>query len=137
MASFAALGDMILAEPGALIGFAGPRVIQETLRTELPEGFQTAEFLLDRGFVDKIVSRKELRDDIGRALGFLWTYTDEQLAAFAPAEPEVADETSEDTDEPTDQSAPDGDAADPAVVTAADEDDGASGEDEARTEDPA
>jgi acetyl-CoA carboxylase carboxyl transferase subunit beta len=82
MASFAALGDVILAEPGALIGFAGPRVIRETLRTELPEGFQTAEFLLERGFIDRIVKRSELRDDIATAIDFLWTYTDEQREKY-------------------------------------------------------
>lgn len=60
-ASFAMLGDVILAEPGALIGFAGPRVIEQTIGQKLPEGFQSAEFLLDHGFVDKIVERKNLR----------------------------------------------------------------------------
>lgn len=60
-ASFAMLGDVILAEPGALIGFAGPRVIQQTIGQKLPEGFQRAEFLLEHGFVDKIVERKNLR----------------------------------------------------------------------------
>ena len=62
MASFASLGDVILAEPRALIGFAGPRVIKETTQRELPEGFQTAEFLLEHGLVDQIVPRHELRD---------------------------------------------------------------------------
>ena len=60
-ASFAMLGDVILAEPGALIGFAGPRVIEQTIGQKLPEGFQRAEFLLEHGFVDKIVERKKLR----------------------------------------------------------------------------
>lgn len=60
-ASFAMLGDVILAEPGALIGFAGPRVIEQTIGQKLPEGFQRAEFLLDHGFVDKIVERRNLR----------------------------------------------------------------------------
>lgn len=60
-ASFAMLGDIILAEPGALIGFAGPRVIEQTIGQKLPEGFQRAEFLLEHGFVDKIVERKNLR----------------------------------------------------------------------------
>lgn len=65
MASFASLGDLILAEPGALIGFAGPRVIKETTQQkELPEGFQTAEFLLERGLIDQVVSRQDLRDRI-------------------------------------------------------------------------
>jgi acetyl-CoA carboxylase carboxyl transferase subunit beta len=60
-ASYAMLGDVILAEPGALIGFAGPRVIRETIGQELPEGFQRAEFLLEHGFVDAVVSRDRLR----------------------------------------------------------------------------
>lgn len=67
-ASFAMLGDAILAEPGALIGFAGPRVIKETIRQDLPDGFQTAEFLEEHGMVDRIVPRHELRGAIGRLL---------------------------------------------------------------------
>ncbi len=67
-ASFAMLGDIILAEPGAFIGFAGPRVIRDTIRQELPEGFQTAEFLLEHGFVDKIVERQALRKVLGQCL---------------------------------------------------------------------
>ena len=62
MASFASLGDVIIAEPEALIGFAGPRVIKETTQQDLPEGFQTSEFLLERGLVDLIVPRPEIRD---------------------------------------------------------------------------
>ena len=62
MASYASLGDVILAEPKALIGFAGRRVIKETTRADLPEGFQTSEFLLDRGLIDQIVPRHEMRD---------------------------------------------------------------------------
>jgi acetyl-CoA carboxylase carboxyl transferase subunit beta len=72
-ASFAFLGDLILAEPKALIGFAGPRVIQQTIGQELPEGFQRSEFLLQHGMVDRIVSRLELREQLGvllRLLGF-------------------------------------------------------------------
>ena len=61
-ASFASLGDIIIAEPGAMIGFAGPRVIEQTIGESLPEGFQTAEFLLEHGFIDKIVERKDLKD---------------------------------------------------------------------------
>jgi len=64
-ASFAMLGDIICGEPGALIGFAGPRVIKETIRKELPEGFQRSEFLLEHGFLDFILHRKELRDKMG------------------------------------------------------------------------
>ena len=63
-ASFAMLGDIILAEPKALIGFAGPRVIQQTIRQELPEGFQSSEFLLEHGFVDAVISRKQLKDTL-------------------------------------------------------------------------
>jgi acetyl-CoA carboxylase carboxyl transferase subunit beta len=67
-ASFAMLGDVIIAEPGAMIGFAGPGVIKETMETDLPPGFQTAEFLLKRGFVDMIVHRRKLRDEISRLI---------------------------------------------------------------------
>ena len=63
-ASFASLGDIILAEPGAMIGFAGQRVIKQTIGEELPEGFQTAEFLLEHGFIDKIVERKDLKETL-------------------------------------------------------------------------
>ncbi len=69
MASYASLGDVILAEPGALIGFAGPRVIKETTQQALPEGFQTAEFLLEHGLLDQIVPRPEMRDRLGSLLG--------------------------------------------------------------------
>lgn len=67
-ASFAMLGDAIVAEPGAVIGFAGPRVIKQTLGQDLPEGFQTAEFLLDHGMVDQVVHRKLLRETLSRLL---------------------------------------------------------------------
>ena len=67
-ASFAMLGDIILAEPGALIGFAGPRVIRQTIGQELPEGFQRAEFLLEHGFVDAIVKRDELKKTLAHLL---------------------------------------------------------------------
>jgi acetyl-CoA carboxylase carboxyl transferase subunit beta len=70
-ASFAMLGDLNVAEPGALIGFAGPRVIQQTIRQELPEGFQRSEFLLEHGFVDMVVPRHELKATIGRCLAHL------------------------------------------------------------------
>jgi acetyl-CoA carboxylase carboxyl transferase subunit beta len=71
MASFAALGDVILAEPKALIGFAGPRVIEQTIKQELPKGFQTSEFLLDHGFVDMIVDRRKMKDEISRLISYL------------------------------------------------------------------
>ncbi|RKY07605.1 MAG: acetyl-CoA carboxylase carboxyl transferase subunit beta [Planctomycetota bacterium] len=69
-ASFAMLGDTIIAEPKALIGFAGPRVIQQTIKIELPEGFQTSEFLKEHGFVDMIVHRKDLRSELGRLIDY-------------------------------------------------------------------
>ena len=65
-ASFAFIGDVVIAEPGALIGFAGPRVIEQTVRETLPEGFQRAEFLRDHGMVDLVVHRHKLRDTISR-----------------------------------------------------------------------
>ncbi len=70
-ASFAMLGDLNVAEPGALIGFAGPRVIEQTIRQKLPEGFQRAEFLLEHGFLDAVVPRSELKDYLARSLAFL------------------------------------------------------------------
>ncbi|MHC4655054.1 MAG: acetyl-CoA carboxylase, carboxyltransferase subunit beta [Planctomycetota bacterium] len=69
-ASFAMLGDCIIAEPGALIGFAGPRTIAETIKVELPEGFQTAEFMLEHGFVDMIVHRRDMRSEIARLIDY-------------------------------------------------------------------
>jgi acetyl-CoA carboxylase carboxyl transferase subunit beta len=70
-ASYAMLGDLNIAEPGALIGFAGPRVIEQTIRQKLPEGFQRSEFLLEKGFLDAIVPRREMKDYISRALDFM------------------------------------------------------------------
>jgi len=70
-ASFAMLGDLNVAEPGALIGFAGPRVIEQTIRQKLPEGFQRSEFLLEHGFLDAIVERKDLKTYLARALDFM------------------------------------------------------------------
>ena len=69
-ASFASLGDLVFAEPKALIGFAGPRTIKATIRVELPEGFQTSEFLLEHGFVDRIVHREKLKTEIARAIDY-------------------------------------------------------------------
>jgi acetyl-CoA carboxylase carboxyl transferase subunit beta len=65
------LGDLNIAEPGALIGFAGPRVIEQTIRQKLPEGFQRAEFLLEHGMVDAVVHRREMKDYIARALDWM------------------------------------------------------------------
>jgi acetyl-CoA carboxylase carboxyl transferase subunit beta len=70
-ASFAMLGDLNVAEPGALIGFAGPRVIEQTIREKLPPGFQRAEFLLEHGMLDMVVDRRELKKALVRSLRFL------------------------------------------------------------------
>jgi acetyl-CoA carboxylase carboxyl transferase subunit beta len=69
-ASFASLGDVVFAEPKALIGFAGPRTIKATIRIELPKGFQTSEFLLEHGYIDRIVSRKDLQSEIARTIDY-------------------------------------------------------------------
>src|SRR5438045_6722676 len=70
-ASYAMLGDVNIAEPGALIGFAGPRVIEQTIRQKLPEGFQRSEFLLEHGMLDAVVHRKDMKGYISRALDFM------------------------------------------------------------------
>ena len=70
-ASLATLGDILIAEPNALIGFAGPRVIEQTIREKLPEGFQRAEYLLEHGAIDQIVDRRQLRSSIARQIGML------------------------------------------------------------------
>jgi len=67
-ASFASLGDIILAEPNALIGFAGPRVIEQTINQKLPEGFQRSEFMEEKGFIDKVVDRHDLKDVLSKLL---------------------------------------------------------------------
>lgn len=71
-ASFAMTGDLNIAEPNALIGFAGPRVIEQTIKQELPKGFQRSEFLLEHGMIDRIVPRKEMRSEVGRILRHFW-----------------------------------------------------------------
>ena len=70
-ASFAMLGDIIIAEKGSMIGFAGKRVIEETIKEQLPEDFQTAEYLLDHGMIDIVVHRKDLRDTLAKVLSYL------------------------------------------------------------------
>src|SRR5262245_54692323 len=80
LASFASLANVILAEPTALVGFAGPRVIRQTIGQDLPEGFQRAEFVLEKGFVDRIVHRQHMREEVGRLLEFFWRST----RGFAP-----------------------------------------------------
>ncbi|MDH3891627.1 MAG: acetyl-CoA carboxylase, carboxyltransferase subunit beta [candidate division Zixibacteria bacterium] len=72
MASYASLGDVIIAEPKALLGFAGPRVIQQTIGQDLPEGFQSSEFFLEKGFLDKIVPRQDLRNTVVKLLRAMW-----------------------------------------------------------------
>jgi acetyl-CoA carboxylase carboxyl transferase subunit beta len=90
-ASFAMLGDLNIAEPGALIGFAGPRVIEQTIRQKLPEGFQRSEFLLEHGFLDAIVNRKEMKQYIHQALSWMTLDQSEQKEeAPAPAESTTA-----------------------------------------------
>src|SRR5262249_33536533 len=79
-ASFAMLGDLNIAEPGALIGFAGPRVIEQTIRQKLPPGFQRSEFLLEHGMLDAVVPRKELQSYISLALEFMTHGSQEQSA---------------------------------------------------------
>lgn len=86
-ASFAMLGDVILAEPGAMIGFAGPRVIEQTIRQKLPEGFQRAEFLLRHGIIDSIVPRAELRPKLGQLLRLLRGDRAASAANTEPASP--------------------------------------------------
>jgi acetyl-CoA carboxylase carboxyl transferase subunit beta len=71
-ASFAMLGDLNIAEPGALIGFAGPRVIEQTIRQSLPEGFQRSEFLMEHGFLDLVVKRPEMKETLARCLQHLY-----------------------------------------------------------------
>ena len=79
-ASFAMIGDIVLAEPKALIGFAGPRVIEQTVRQKLPEGFQRAEFLVTKGAVDMIVDRRKMREEIARLLALLQDQAVEVIA---------------------------------------------------------
>ncbi len=80
-ASFASLGDLIVAEPEALIGFAGPRVIKDTTQANLPEGFQTSEFLLKKGLIDRIIDRRNLREEIGLCLEYFTSCANSKVAA--------------------------------------------------------
>jgi acetyl-CoA carboxylase carboxyl transferase subunit beta len=85
-ASFAMLGDLNIAEPKALIGFAGPRVIEQTIRQKLPEGFQRSEFLLDKGMLDTVIDRREMKAVIARALRYMLAEDSPALRADLPAE---------------------------------------------------
>ena len=90
-ASFASACDVLIAEPGALIGFAGPRVIATTIKRELPKGFQRSEFLLERGQIDRIVTRDKMRDELARLIAY-YTGAD-PIAAYGPWEPTTATAT--------------------------------------------
>jgi acetyl-CoA carboxylase carboxyl transferase subunit beta len=85
-ASLAMLGDINIGEPGALIGFAGPRVIEQTVRETLPEGFQRSEFLLEHGALDMIVDRREMRDKIASILSMLLKQPSPAMVGTSPAE---------------------------------------------------
>jgi acetyl-CoA carboxylase carboxyl transferase subunit beta len=85
-ASFCFLGDVVIAEPKALIGFAGPRVIEQTVREKLPEGFQRAEFLLDKGAVDMIVDRRQLREEVARLIALLMRQSSDAVVLPLPAQ---------------------------------------------------
>ena len=100
-ASYAMLGDVHLAEPDALICFAGPRVIEQTIREKLPEGFQRSEYLLDHGMIDRVVTRGEMREELGRLLRLLMRkepmkHGDLMPPAPVPAEPEAGDAVPQD-----------------------------------------
>ena len=93
-ASYAMLGDVQIAEPGALICFAGPRVIEQTIRETLPEGFQRAEYLLDHGMLDRVIHRREMRDELARLLRLLMNETPRvhgDLPAPSPVAQDVAE----------------------------------------------
>jgi acetyl-CoA carboxylase carboxyl transferase subunit beta len=85
LASYASLGDVILAEPRALVGFAGARVIRQTIGEDLPPGFQRAEFVLEKGFIDRIVHRKQMREELSALLEFFWRSTRGFAARGAPS----------------------------------------------------
>lgn len=105
-ASYAMLGDVHIAEPGALIGFAGPRVIEQTIREKLPEGFQRAEYLRDHGMVDMVVSRLEMRETIARLLKIL-------LKEKVEAKPEIVEEVVVEEVEAVSDAAPEAEAEQP------------------------
>ncbi len=102
-ASYAMLGDVHIAEPGALIGFAGPRVIEQTIREKLPEGFQRSEYLLEHGMVDMVVPRHELKSTISNLLGLLLK-NPQVLLALPSVEPaEEAEDNQDNADEQVEQ----------------------------------
>jgi len=89
-ASFAMLGDIIIAEPKALIGFAGPRVIEQTIRQKLPEGFQRAEYLLEHGVIDMIVERKKMKETLGKLLTMLVPQKESGVRSQEPEIPNMS-----------------------------------------------
>lgn len=99
MASFATLGDVIIAEPKALIGFAGPRVIKETTQQDLPDGFQTSEFLVEHGLIDRIIHRNDLKKELINMLDFMNPYAPEVSDLPPPEELNAAEETTLPVDE--------------------------------------
>ena len=78
-ASFAFMGDVVIAEPKALVGFAGPRVIEQTVREQLPEGFQRAEFLLEKGAIDMVVNRKDMKEEVAHLIALLMRQSTEMV----------------------------------------------------------
>jgi acetyl-CoA carboxylase carboxyl transferase subunit beta len=117
-ASFAMLGDLHIAEPGAIIGFAGQRVIQETIREQLPEGFQKAEYLLEHGMVDAVVHRHKLKETLGRLLGLLMQPEPKAEVVKLDAAPEmVAPGTTAPEPLPTDAEKSAQDRAEPSELT--------------------
>jgi acetyl-CoA carboxylase carboxyl transferase subunit beta len=122
-ASYAALGDVIIAEPQAMVGFAGPRVIQQTINQELPEGFQTAEFVIEHGMIDMIVPRLEMRETVGRLLDMLLVPVREVAAT---------PEETEDSDVAAAETAPAAVSADAAARAGAEADAGTAADDGAR-----
>ena len=97
-ASYAMLGDIHIAEPGALIGFAGPRVIEQTIREKLPEGFQRAEYLLEHGMIDMVVHRHELREMLSRICNLLMDAHREESEAAAEVSPESESDAASEAD---------------------------------------
>lgn len=114
-ASYAMIGDIHIAEPGALIGFAGQRVIQDTIREKLPDGFQRAEYLLDHGMVDMVVHRHEMRDTLTRLIDLMMNKDESRIVSALAALPPAAEST--DNDDPdakdNDVNAPDAEDAEP------------------------
>ena len=106
-ASYAMIGDVQIAEPGALIGFAGQRVIQDTIREKLPDGFQRAEYLLEHGMIDMVVHRHELRDTLTRLIDLMMNRKDSQIVETRAALPPLAEKPAEDSADQPDSASDD------------------------------